>query len=71
MISDFGRSVTVAAPPSNTEVLFALGLGEFVVGVTQCCDWPPAVLEKVSRGQITLIGGYADPSIEKIVALSP
>jgi iron complex transport system substrate-binding protein len=79
VIDDFGRSVTIAAPPtrivstapSNTEILFALGLEEYVVGVTQYCNWPPAVLEKVSRGQITLIGGYADPSLEKIVSLSP
>lgn len=28
--------------PGATEVLFALGLGESVVGVTHECDWPPA-----------------------------
>ncbi|HET7509947.1 MAG TPA: cobalamin-binding protein [Solirubrobacterales bacterium] len=28
--------------PSATEMLFALGLGESVVGVTHECDWPPA-----------------------------
>jgi iron complex transport system substrate-binding protein len=27
--------------PAATEVLFALGLGESVVGVTHECDWPP------------------------------
>jgi iron complex transport system substrate-binding protein len=29
--------------PGATEVLFALGLGESVVGVTHECDWPPEV----------------------------
>ena len=76
---DFGRNVTIASPPtrivstapSNTEILFALDLGERVVGVTSYCDWPPAVPEKVSKGELTVIGGYADPSLEKIVALNP
>ena len=27
--------------PSSTEILFALGLGERVVGVSHECDWPP------------------------------
>ena len=76
---DFGRKVTIASPPtrivstapSNTEILFALDLGERVVGVTSYCDWPPVVPQKVSKGNLTVIGGYADPSLEKIVALNP
>jgi iron complex transport system substrate-binding protein len=36
--------------PGATEVLFALGLGESVVGVTHECDWPP---EAASRPQVT------------------
>ncbi|MBV8584507.1 MAG: cobalamin-binding protein [Candidatus Eremiobacteraeota bacterium] len=32
--------------PSATEILFALGLGDDVVGVTHECDYPPEVLEK-------------------------
>ncbi len=31
--------------PSATEMLFALGLGESVVGVTHECDYPPAATE--------------------------
>ena len=76
---DFGRNVTIAAPPvrivstapSNTEILFALGLGDKVVGVTKYCDWPPLVLERVGKGQISVIGGYADPSLEGVVSLNP
>jgi len=79
IIDDFGRSVTISAPPkrivstapSNTEILFALGLGDNVVGVTRYCDYPPIVLEKVKNKQITVIGGYADPSFEGVVSLSP
>lgn len=76
---DFGRVVVVegcpkrivSLAPSNTEVLFALGLGERVVGVTKYCDYPPEVLRLVREGRITVVGGYADPSIERIVALKP
>ena len=32
--------------PGATEVLFALGLGENVVGVTHECDWPPEATER-------------------------
>ncbi|MFQ5711624.1 MAG: ABC transporter substrate-binding protein, partial [Candidatus Geothermarchaeales archaeon] len=78
-LDDFGRNVTlvkipekiVSTAPSNTEILFALGLGDEVVGVTKYCDYPPEVPERVEAGNLTVIGGYADPSIEKIVALNP
>ncbi|MGQ9543416.1 MAG: ABC transporter substrate-binding protein [Candidatus Bathyarchaeia archaeon] len=76
---DFGRSVTINSPPnrivstapSNTEILFTLGLGDKVVGVTKYCDWPPTVPERVKQGKITVIGGYADPSLEGVVSLKP
>ena len=79
VVDDFGRSVTlpnvpqriVSLAPSNTEILFALGLGSKVVGVTEFCDYPPKVLERVKKGDIAVIGGFADPSIERIVASSP
>jgi iron complex transport system substrate-binding protein len=31
----------VSLLPAATEILFALGLGDEVVGVTHSCDWPP------------------------------
>ena len=58
-----GRVVSLT--PSLTEVLFALGLGSRVVGVTQYCDYPPEV-ESIKR-----VGGFVDPSIEEILALKP
>ena len=76
---DFGREVTISKPPeriisiapSITEILFALGLGDKVVGVTMFCNYPPEVLKRVSEGKITIIGGYTTPSLEKIVELNP
>lgn len=55
----------VSLAPSNTEILFALGLGEQVVGVTDYDDYPP---EAQAREKI---GGFSTPDIEKVVALSP
>ena len=79
VVDDFGREVLiphepekiVSTAPSITETLFALGLGDKVVGVTRYCNYPPEVLEKIGKGEITVIGGYTDPSLEKILELNP
>lgn len=55
----------ISLAPSITETLFALGLGDQVVGVTRFCQYPAAV------STITKVGGYSDPSYETIVALQP
>jgi len=73
VFDDLGRLVAIngtpqriiSLAPSNTEILFALGLGDKVVGVTDYCDYPPEALEKEK------VGGYVTPDIEKIVALNP
>ena len=36
----------VSLLPSATEILFALGLGDDVVGVTHECDYPPEAQTK-------------------------
>jgi iron complex transport system substrate-binding protein len=61
----------VSLAPSCTEILFAVGAGDRVVGVTEYCDYPPEVVGKKNRGEIGMIGGYSTPSFEKIVALQP
>jgi iron complex transport system substrate-binding protein len=55
----------VSLAPSLTETLFALGVGDRVVGVTRYCAYPPAarVLPRV--------GGHLDPNFEAIVSLEP
>jgi iron complex transport system substrate-binding protein len=57
--------------PSATEMLFALGLGESVVGVTHECDWPQAATE---RPQLTatvlppgLSAGEIDAAVKEVV----
>jgi iron complex transport system substrate-binding protein len=70
---DLGRKVTiekvperiVSAAPANTEILFALGLGDKVVGVTKYCDYPPAAKKKPK------IGEFSKLNVEAIVAAKP
>ena len=55
----------VSLAPNITEILFALGCGDRVVGVTRYCDYP----EEAAR--IEKVGGLVDPSIERVGALRP
>ncbi len=55
----------VSLAPAMTETLFALGLGEKVVGITSVCDRPEAARDKVR------VGGMSNPSLESILALKP
>lgn len=55
----------VSLAPSITEIIFALGEGDKLVGVSECCDYPPEV-ELIDK-----IGGFAKPDIKKIALLSP
>ncbi len=57
------RIVSVA--PSITEILFALGAGDQVVGDTNYCNYPEAAKTKAK------IGGFTTPSIEAILKLAP
>jgi iron complex transport system substrate-binding protein len=55
----------VSLAPNITEILFALDLGEKIVGVTRYCDYPDEALAKEK------IGGMVDPNLEKIKSLNP
>ncbi|MDK2872000.1 MAG: cobalamin transport system substrate-binding protein [bacterium] len=55
----------VSLVPSMTEILFAIGAGDKVVGVTYFDDYPEAVKKLPKVGDLT------NPSIEKILELKP
>src|SRR5437879_13016671 len=55
----------ISAAPSITEILFALGAGDQVVGDTTYCNYPEAAKTK------SKIGGYTTPNVEAILALRP
>lgn len=71
-VDDTGRRVYLAKAPSRiislapsvTEMLFAIGAGTQVVGVTQFCDFPAEATQKAKVG-------YANPNLESLVALEP
>jgi iron complex transport system substrate-binding protein len=54
----------ISLTPNNTEILFALGLGERVVGVTTYCDYPEEVSQNARIGDL-------QGNVEEIVALKP
>jgi iron complex transport system substrate-binding protein len=64
-INIFANERIVALSPSVNEIVFALGKGDKVVGNTTYCNFPKASLD------ITKVGGYFNPSLEKILALNP
>src|SRR5881392_1336608 len=70
---DAGRRVALAAParrvvsllPSFTELLFAIGAGDRLVGRTTWCDYPPQALAVAS------VGDGIPPNVEAVAARTP
>ena len=73
IVDDAERTVTLAQTPqriislapSNTELLFALGLNDRIVGVTDYCDYPPLARSKEK------VGGFSTVNLEKVISLGP
>lgn len=71
-VDDAGHRIYLAKPPARvvslapsiTEMLFAIGLDEQIVGVTEFCDFPAAAKLKAKVG-------YSNPSAEALIALRP
>ena len=55
----------VSLTPSVTEILFALGTGDRVVGVTSWCNHPEAALH------LPRVGDFLEPNLEALAALDP
>lgn len=73
VVDGLGREIRIQAPPkriislapSVTEMLFALGLGNQVVGVTSYCDFPEQAKLKEK------VGDTLNPNLERLIALKP
>jgi len=73
LVDDAHDSVAVAAPahriasliPATTELLFALGAGDALVGRTAWCDYPPPA------ARVTNLGDGINPTLEAILAVHP
>ena len=67
------REVVIPEPPKRiiplapnlTEILYRLGLGDRVVGVTNHCNYPPEAAAKPK------VGSYINLNVEQIVSLAP
>lgn len=55
----------VSMAPAITEIVFALGKGNTLVGVTKFCDYPP-LAKKIAK-----VGGFLDVNMEALLALAP
>ena len=73
VIDDAGRRVSLPArvdrvislAPNLTEIVFAVGAGDRLVGNTTYCDYPP------EAKAVTKVGDSLQPSLERIIALRP
>ncbi len=71
-VDDLDRKLYLAKPPkrivslapSITEILFAIGLDEEIVGVTDFCNFPPGALNKPKVA-------YSQPNLEVLIGLEP
>jgi iron complex transport system substrate-binding protein len=72
-VDDAGLTVTLAAPaqrivslaPHTTELLYAVGAGSKVVGVSEFSDYPP------EAKRLPSVGGTATLDLERVLALKP
>ncbi|MEM0026701.1 MAG: ABC transporter substrate-binding protein [Ignisphaera sp.] len=79
IVDALGREITFNEPPkrvvstipSITEELFAIGVGDRIVGVDSYSNYPPEVLKLINQSKITVVGGPWTLDVEKIVSLKP
>jgi len=73
VVDQTGRAVTLTAAPRRivslvpgvTEILFAIGAQDALVGVTDFCDYPPDARRKAR------VGDMLAPNLETLVSLRP
>lgn len=72
-VDALGERVALTAPvrrivtlgPNYAEILFAIGAGDQLIGVTDFCKYPPEAAAKPK------VGGIINPNLERILALEP
>ncbi len=73
IVDSLDREITMASEPQKivslspaiTEILFAIGTGDKIVGVTNYCDYPQEALDKPK------IGDFTNPNLEVIISSEP
>jgi iron complex transport system substrate-binding protein len=61
----------VSLAPSNTQIVFAIGAGDKVVGVTDYDHYPYNFTAWIAAGNMTSVGGFSTPNKEVIATLQP
>lgn len=61
----------ISLAPSNTQILFAIGVGNKVVGVTEYDHYPYNFTAWIAAGNMTSVGGFSTPNKETIASLNP
>jgi iron complex transport system substrate-binding protein len=61
----------VSLAPSNTQIVFAVGVGNKVVGVTDYDHYPYNFTAWIAAGNMTSVGGFSTPNKEAITSLRP
>ena len=60
-----GKPTIVSLAPSLTEMVFAIGAGNQLVGRTSACDWPAAA------SKVPVVGAFGRPSLELLASIHP
>ncbi len=60
-----GKPAIVSLAPSLTEMIFAIGAGDQLVGRTSACDWPAAA------AKVSVVGAFGRPSLELLASIHP
>jgi iron complex transport system substrate-binding protein len=60
-----GKPRIISLAPSLTEMIFAIGAGDQLVGRTSACDWPAAALK------VPVVGAFGRPSLELLASIHP
>jgi iron complex transport system substrate-binding protein len=61
----------ISLAPSNTQILFAIGVGNKVVAVTDYDHYPYDFAAWIAAGNMTSVGGFSTPNKETIASLNP
>ncbi|MGQ9721565.1 MAG: ABC transporter substrate-binding protein [Candidatus Jordarchaeum sp.] len=66
-----GQSRIVSGAPNIDEILYGLGLGDYIVGCTVQSDYPPALVQRVALRQVDNRLDWWNPSLEIVLSLIP